>query len=78
MSIECDFCKEKMELEFKYKNRLTRILCTLCWIIFPIVLIFLAYTERINYGTAAIIVTLFHFVAIYLLIKKMNYSQKIS
>jgi len=74
MQIECDFCKSKMVLNYWKKSIINKIIYWIFWLILPILIIFLTINWTINYISAIIIVTIFHFIAMYAIIKLKDYN----
>ena len=72
MSIKCDFCWKDMVLDMKERNIFSRILSWFLWMLPAFILIFLVWSWKMNFLVAIVLITIFHFLAMYFLIKNMK------
>jgi hypothetical protein len=65
-----------MKITWQKKTMLGHIISSFLWMAPSLVLIYLVAAGKINYMVAIVIVVLFHFLAMYILIKHMHYKKK--
>jgi hypothetical protein len=70
--IECDFCKQKMEVDYDIPEK--KYCVGVAWMSLPILMIVLWYFRILSFLDAGIIVVVFHFWAMYYLIKRLDYK----
>lgn len=71
---KCSKCNKKCILKWKWykkmkKNPIKRFFTYFLWLIPGFLVIYLAFTQVISYICAIILITIFHFLAMYLIIK---------
>lgn len=75
MSIKCEFCHEKMRLKIKEKNSCEKVKSWFFWMFLPLILILLVAIHKLNFIIAILAVIIYHFIAMYYLIKNLHYKK---
>lgn len=73
--IKCDFCKNKEKIWHKKWCSWKNIFYWFLWMLPAIVLIYLVATSCINYFYAILLITAFHFISMYFIIKLWKYEK---
>jgi hypothetical protein len=75
MSVKCDYCKEKMKIKIKDKSPIEMMKSWFLWMAFPILLILFVAFEIMDYKVAIFHVIVYHFLAMYIIIKTFDYKK---
>ena len=75
MGIKCENCNKKMILQNKKRGFFSGLICMILWMSPAFFLIYLVASNKLNFLLAIILITLFHFIIFYFIIKNYNYEK---